>query len=147
MQAKLAAAGELYSCHILMRQMAYVFNLGGDRPPPTLGRDSESQDEEEDEEENESEDDGARRGKRRHQNHGDADGHDDSDAGEGDDAQWAAVDAFALRKSQAAANSGGGGRFSKIEEEVSYMRGCWRFAGVFVVVAQVAFRRKWRCGC
>ncbi len=88
-----------------------VLNQGGDRLPPTLGHESELQEEEDG---SDSDVEGAVRGRARYHDDDADDG--GSDASEGEDAQWAAVDAFALRKPQ---GKGGGGRFSRIEEEVS----------------------------
>jgi hypothetical protein len=95
-----------------------VCKQGGDRPAPTLGRDSGSQDEED---ESGSEDEGAGRSSARYSDGDDDDDNrdddDDGGASEGVDEEWAAVDAFAQRNSQPPAK-GGGGRFSRIEEEV-----------------------------
>jgi hypothetical protein len=91
------------------RQTAYLSQTGGDRPPPTLGAASASEDESDGEGGGGYSDDGG------YDSDGDGGG---GGASEADDAQWAAIDAFARRKAQAA-TKGGTGRFSRIEEEVS----------------------------
>jgi hypothetical protein len=84
---------------------------GEDRPPPMLGGGSES-------EEWESSD-----GSEALPMAGKGRGYDSSDggggsAGDSNEEEWAAVDAFARRSSRPARGSGGSGKFSRIEDEV-----------------------------